>query len=298
MKRLISSLCILSIVAFFNMNIVSAQEAEEQEAAPEQEQPDNRPVRGWFDAAQLIDNPTPVTPAKGSLELIIHHRFGNIKENKFDDVFGLYASSNIRMGFNYGVTDKLMVGIGTERDRKLQDLNWKYAVLQQTRSGSIPVSLSYYGNVALDARGKEFFGPEENYRYIHRLSYFTQFIVARKFNEVLSLQVAPSFMYFNALDRKYSNYNVGVAAGGKIKFNPTWGATFEYSQAYITSDEENAFTPKPSFAFGFEKGTATHAFQVFAASYRSIVPQYNMAMNEAEFFKGGISLGFNVTVRF
>ena len=297
MKRLISSLCILSIAIFFNTNFLTAQDTEEP-VTTEKEQPDNRPVRGWFEAAQLIDNQTPITPAKGGLELLIHHRFGNVKENKLDDIFGIYASSNIRMGFNYGITDKLMIGIGTEKDRKLQDAHVKYAILQQTRSGSIPVSVSFYGNVALDARGEEFFGPEDTYRYIHRLSYFSQFIVARKFSDAISLQVAPSFMYFNAVDRKYSNYNVGLSAGGKIKFSPTWGAILEYDQAYITSDADNAITPKPNFAIGFEKGTATHAFQVFAASYRSIINQYNMAMNEADFFEGGISIGFNITVRF
>jgi hypothetical protein len=281
----------------FNIGVVMAQETEEQ-APAEQEQPDNRPVRNWFDADQLIDNQTPVTPAKGALELIIHHRFGNVKENKFDDIFGIYASSNIRMGFNYGVTDRIMIGIGTEKDRKLQDLHWKYAILQQTRSGSVPVSVSYYGNVALDARDESFFGPEENYKYIHRFSYFSQIIVARKFSDLISLQAAPSFMYFNAIDRKYNNYNVGLSVGGKIKFAPTMGAIFEYDQAYLKNDVDNAFTPKPNFAIGFEKGTATHAFQFFAASYRSIINQYNMAMNEADFFSGGISLGFNITVRF
>lgn len=293
MKRFISIVCILSFALISN-NFINAQETE----SAGQNEPDNRPVRNWFDAAQLIDNQTPISPAKGSLELVIHHRFGNIKENKFDDVFGIYASSNIRMGFNYGLTDRIMIGIGTEKDRKLQDLQWKYAILRQTRSGSVPVSISYFGNVTLDARGEEFFGPEENYRYIHRLSYFSQFIVARKFSEAISLQVAPSFMYFNAVDRKYSNYNVGVSAGGKIKFAPTMGATLEYNQAFLTGEGENAFTPKPSFAIGFEKGTATHAFQVFAASYRSIISQYNMAMNDADFFAGGISFGFNITVRF
>jgi hypothetical protein len=187
MKRFTSLLCIISFVSFFNANLLKAQ--DEEPVASEQNQTDNRPVKGWFETDQLIDNQTPITPAKGSLELIIHHRFGNVKENKLDDIFGIYASSNIRMGFNYGITDRLMVGIGTEKDRKLQDLHWKYAILQQNRSGSVPVSVSYYGNVALDARGEEFFGPKEQYKYIHRFSYFSQFIVARKFSNIFSFRL-------------------------------------------------------------------------------------------------------------
>ncbi|NJO69563.1 MAG: hypothetical protein HC830_10020 [Bacteroidetes bacterium] len=225
MKRLISLLCILSSVILFNGSLFAQ---EEPQPATEENQPDNRPVRGWFDAGQLIDNQTTINPAKGSLELIIHHRFGNAKQNKFDDLFGIYSSSNIRMGFNYGLTDKLMIGIGSEKDRKLQDLHWKYTFLQQTRSGSVPVSISYFGNIALDARSKENFLTENiEYRYIHRFSYFTQLIVARKFSDAFSFQVAPSFIYFNAVEQRYNNYNVGLSAGGKIKFSPSWGATFD-----------------------------------------------------------------------
>jgi hypothetical protein len=304
MKRFLSLLCILSLGIVFNHQII-AQE-NEQPPAEEQPQQDNRPVRGWFDGGQLIDNQTPVTPAKGALEMVIHHRFGNIKENKFDDLFGIYSSSNIRMGFNYGITDRIMIGIGTEKDRKLQELHWKYAIMQQTRSGSVPFSLSYYGNIALDARDKSFFTSTKiEYKYIHRLSYFSQFIFARKMSNVLSLQAAPTFIYFNSVDQKYSNYNVGLSAGGKIKVSQGLGVIFEYSQAYIEStytdvntNVEMHFSPKPNFGIGIEKGTATHCFQVFASNARSIINQYNMGMNEDDFFSGGICFGFNITVRF
>jgi hypothetical protein len=299
MKRSIpffSVYVVIIALLFFNIKPVLSQESEP--ATPAQDEPDNRPVRGWFEGDQLIDNQTPVTPSKGGLELIIHHRFGNVKQNKLEDIFGIYSSSNIRMGINYGISDKFMLGIGTEKDRKLQDLHWKYAILQQTRSGSVPVSLSYYGNIALDARDKSFFTSTKiEYKYIHRFSYFSQLIVARKFNNVLSLQAAPSFMYFNAVDQQYNNYNVGLSIGGKIKFSQSVGAIFEYDQAYLKSNVDNAFTPKPNFAIGIEKGTATHCFQVFLSSYRGIINQYNMAMNTEEFFKGGISVGFNITVR-
>jgi hypothetical protein len=44
---------------------------------------------------------------------------------------------------------------GTTQDYKLQDLEWKYAILQQTRSNSMPVSLSYYGNMVIEATEKK-----------------------------------------------------------------------------------------------------------------------------------------------
>src|SRR5512133_1875735 len=90
---------------FFSLN---AQEGTEEQTTTEQEQPDNRPVRGMFETSQLIDCQTPIQPSQGGLELLIHHRMG--KAEKITDLFGIYSASNIRLGFNYGISDKLMVG--------------------------------------------------------------------------------------------------------------------------------------------------------------------------------------------
>ena len=118
-------------------------------------------------------------------------------ENGISDIFGIYGGANTRLGLDYGITDRIMVGIGTTQNYQLQDMEWKYAILQQTRSNSMPMSLSYYGNMVIDARSEENFGPEESYKFIHRLSYFTEIIVSRKFSEVFSFQVAPEFAYYN-----------------------------------------------------------------------------------------------------
>ena len=105
------------------------------EVAQDQEASKDLPVDAPFETAILIDNQTVATPYKGGLEFNIHHRFGIVK-NGITDIFGIYAPSNIRLGFNYGLTDKLMLGIGLTKDPKnLIDIQWKYAILQQTQSG-------------------------------------------------------------------------------------------------------------------------------------------------------------------
>jgi hypothetical protein len=300
MKRILpkfSAWLIALALIQFSFIPVNAQEGTEEQTTTEQEQPDNRPVRGMFETGQLIDNQTPLQPLQGGFELLIHHRMGKVKE--LSDLFGIYSASNIRLGFNYGITDKIMVGFGTEKDRKLQEFSLKYNLLTQTRSGSVPLSLSLYGNMSIDAREKSYFEAWRiEYRQMHRLSYFTQLIAARKFSDAISFQVAPSFVYFNAVDQKYNNMNLGISAGGRIKIAPQLGAIIEYDQSFLKSDAAGAVTPKPNFAIGIEKGTATHCFQVFVSSYRSISNQYDLAMNEYDFFGGDVHVGFNITVRF
>jgi len=128
-------------------------------------QDDDAPVLPAFETINLIDNQTTMNPYKGSVTLQIQHRFSQISE--IDDLYGIFGSANSRLGVSYGVTDKIMVGFGTTRDSKLQDLEWKLSLLTQTES-KIPVSLSYHGNAVLDARGDEFFGPEQEYRFIRQ----------------------------------------------------------------------------------------------------------------------------------
>jgi len=260
---------------------------------------ESKPVRFTFGTSILIDNHTVATPWKGGLELEIHHRFSLIEN--YHNLFGIYGAANTRIGLNYGITDRLMIGAGTTKDYKLQDIQWKYLILRQNEDNSMPVSLSYYGNMVIDLQKKEAFGPVESYRDIHRLSYFTQIIVARKFNEVFSLQIAPSVAYFNAVphfsnELKYKNLNFGLSAGAKATVAGSHSILIEYDQ--LLTKQELDEQPKPNLSLGWEIGTATHTFQLFVANYSQIINQRNLVFNTNDFSKGEYLVGFNVTVRF
>jgi hypothetical protein len=268
-----------------------------QEEAPVPEK--SKPVRFTFGTGILIENQTVATPYKGGFEFQIYHRFSLIEN--IENLFGIYGAANTRLGLNYGITDRLMVGAGTTKDYKLQDLQWKYLILQQTEDNSMPVSLSYYGNLVLDLRDKEAFGPEDRYRSIHRLSYFTQLILARKFSEKFSFQVAPSVIYFNAVpqysnESSYKNLNFGVSAGGRANLFGSHSLIFEYDQLLTKQDLDDQ--PKPSLSLGWEIGTATHSFQVFVTNYSNIINQYNLLYNTNDLTDWEYLVGFNITVRF
>ncbi|MGD0581959.1 MAG: DUF5777 family beta-barrel protein [Bacteroidales bacterium] len=257
------------------------------------------PVTNTFMAAILIDNQTVSTPGKGKLELEIQHRFGLISTVK--DLYGIYASANTRIGFNYGITDRLMVGLGTTKNYQLQDVEWKYLILRQTEDDKMPVSLSYYGNVVLDARPDNAFGPTESYRFIHRFYYFTQFIVARKINERFSVQVAPSIAYFNSVpqysaDSTYKNLNFGLSVGGKAKLFGNHSIVVEYDQ--LLTKQPKIESTKPNLSIGWEIDTPTHTFRVFVANYDQIINQRNLVYNTNDFAKWQYLFGFNITVRF
>jgi hypothetical protein len=282
---------IVLILSAFLTPVFSQEDTQAQETS--------KPVRLTFGTGILIENQTIATPYKGGLELEIHHRFGPIEN--YHNLFGIYGSANTRIGLNYGITDKLMVGIGTTKDYQLQDIQWKYLILQQTEDNKMPVSLSYYGNIVADLRNIEAFGPGK-YKDIHRLSYFTQLIVARKINDMFSVQIAPSLAYFNAVPTKpdstggYKNLNIGLSAGMRANLFGAHSLILEYDQLLTKQDID--VQPKPNLALGWEIGTATHTFQVFITNYNQIISQRNLVFNTNDFTKGNYLVGFNITVRF
>ena len=232
------------------------------------EEPDNRPIRPPFEIIALLDNQTTVNPYKGSLHFEISHRFSEIED--ISDIFGIYGTANTRLALDYGIIDRIMVGFGTTRDYKLQDFEWKVSILTQTRSWSIPVSLSYYGNMVIDAREKGNFGPEESYKFIHRMSYLTQLITSTKVGPV-SMLVIPSFAWFNGVPHGYNNVNLALSFGVRAQVIRMSSLVLEYDQP-LTQHE--ALETKPNLGFGLEIGTSTHSFRIFVANYQNIIKQY------------------------
>jgi hypothetical protein len=260
----------------------------------------SKPVRFTFGTTTLIENNTVETVYKGGLELEIRHRFSLIEN--YHDLFGIYGSANTRIGLNYGITDRLMIGVGTTKNYQLQDIQWKYLILRQTEDNSIPVSLSYYGNIVVNLQQAGDFGPAASFRDIHRLSYFTQLIVARKINKMFSVQIAPSLAYFNSVPQNidstagYKNLNIGISAGARANLFGNHSLIIEYDK--LLTKQNIAVQPKPNLSLGWEIGTATHSFQIFVTNYDQIINQRNLVFNTNDWSKSQWLIGFNIHVRF
>jgi hypothetical protein len=261
----------------------------------------------------LIDAQTSFVPQKGSVEFVIQHRFSNF-ENGIKDLYGIYGASNIRMAVSYSIIDRLMVGFGTEKDNKYQEFFTKAKLLEQNVKGSIPVSLTFFGNATISGKEKAVWGND--FKFIDRMSYFAQLIVGRKFCKAFSLEAAVSYSHINKVESikiikttpagitktyksLYMNDVIGVTAGAKINFYNNMSFLLEYDQGYFLQMGENQMLfPKPNVALALEIATSTHCFQIFTSSYKGIVPQDNFVKNQFDFTKTkGLMIGFNITVR-
>lgn len=263
--------------------------------------PDNRPAKPAFESGYLIDQQTSFVPVKNTLEFIIHHRFGTFKNGR-QDLLGIYGASNIRLGLNYTFANNLQVGFGTTKLKQYQDLTVKYSLLKQTRSLSIPVSVTFFESIGLDSRPDAAFGTK--YKFSNRFSYFTQLIISHRLNDMLSLQVAPSFTHYNNVDSLYDHDKIGLSFAGRIKFSPqsSFIIGVDLPLEIKGISEYRNFQKnqsKPNISIGFDVETSAHSFQMFIATAQGILPQENMMWNN---LKGSDKLsisqfmiGFNIT---
>jgi hypothetical protein len=293
-------LWVIMAMMSFTWNMAQAQEESvESDAVVEEEtvvKP--KPVKNTFESIWLIDAQTVMVPYKGTFEMDFQHRFGTWN-NGYEDFYGVFAASNIRMGFSYVPVDRLMVGFGLTKFNNLWDFHGKYAIMEQKKEGGSAVSLSYYFNAAVDTRREEDTDFTDG---TDRWSFFHQIMVARKISDKFSIQASGNLSWFNYKDVYDSN---GEFLGedqkahfsgtllARYKISNTIGITLEYDQPFTSSEE--ILDPEPNLSLGLELVTSSHAFQLFVGNYQSLVPQYNHTFNTNNFFDNEILIGFNIT---
>jgi hypothetical protein len=321
--RVITGACLLCFLLGPQALVAQDSTVVEETTAPVKA----KPVKNTFQSVWIIDNQTVMVPVKKTFEMDIQHRFGVVK-NGYEDFWGFFAPSNIRIGFSYSPINKLNVGVGFTKttaaiipdqapssvNGPLWDGSLKYSIITQTK-GLYPVSVTYYVNAAFNTKKDK---DKEVYRnYSDRLSYFHQLIIARKITDKLSVQVAPSISHHNVVngyftqlndstlkikpDMKFDHFALALAA--RYKLTNVTSVMINYDQP-ITKHVSN--NPNPSLSFGLEFNTSSHSFQIFATNYFYLVPQINNLYNTNSPFKytdaadtkiegGKFLIGFNIT---
>ena len=241
-----------------------------------------------FESPQLMDEQSVVVPSAKTLEFNMQHRFGLVN-NGIKDLYGLYApGANIRFNFSYTPINNLSLGFGYAKYKQYLDFNVKYAIVKQRKDWSIPVSVTYFGDLAFDNR-------ENIYdKTVHRISYYHELIIATRLSDKISLQLTPSFSHFNAIDSLFSHDMIAIGLSGRFKISDQSSLVINYTQQ-LTDHKNPNFKLKPGFTFGWEIATSGHAFQIFATTFQGIIPQENIAFNQNDFTKGEFLIGFNIT---
>lgn len=243
-----------------------------------------------FKTTRLINGHTVENVGQGVLDVKISHRFGKVNAGGYE-LFGL-DNATMRMGFDYGITNRLMVGIGRSTFLKTYDAFFKLKILRQASGKkSMPITLSYVPTIALKTLKDE--DPERKNYFSSRLYYTHQLLIARKFSEGTSLQLMPTLSHRNLVKRASEpNSLVAIGIGGRQKLSKRISFNVEY---YYQLDNYKLENTTNSLSAGFDIETGGHVFQLHFTNSQGMSEKTFISETTGKWDKGDIYFGFNIS---
>ncbi|MBJ6108997.1 hypothetical protein JAO73_08250 [Hymenobacter sp. BT523] len=252
-------------------------------------------VAATFKGTHIINSQSVETPGEGTLAFLIQHRFGTINSGPYE-FFGL-DNAVLRLSFEYGVTDRLALGLGRSSQEKTFDGFVKYKALQQsTGAHPMPVSVTLFASSAITTLKFNQTANTTERSTASRLDYTYQVLLARKFSPSLSVQLMPTLIHRNyvALEGMQNDvYSIG--AGLRQKLTKRLALTADYFYllpGYVADNYRNAL------GVGVDIETGGHVFQLHLTNSSGMVEKFFVPQTTGNFFDGDIFFGFTVARNF
>jgi hypothetical protein len=247
-------------------------------------------VRNAFKSSRVINGHSMEFIGKGVLDVRILHRFGEVNSGA-SNLFGL-DEANMRLGFDYGLSNNLTVGVGRSTAGKELDGFLKFRpVWQSTGPGSFPFSIVLVTGVT--AGTTPWSDTTHTYTFNHRLAFYNEVIIGRKFSERFSLQVSPIFVHRNlvALATDENNvYAIGVGARFKLSKRIAFVADYHYIAKGLNKD-----IYKDPLSVGFDIETGGHVFQLHFSNATGMNEKAFLTNTTGDWGKGEVRFGFNLS---
>lgn len=266
-------------------------------------------VFATFKSGNLINVKTTETIHKKELDFRVEHRFGDIagKAGGAKSFFGMDQSTDIRIGFDYGISDNITLGIarakGAGPATQLYEGSVKYRFLEQNLSKGSPLSAAFFGSsIVVGAKASKDVTAATAYEnFNQRWMYVAQIILARKFSPQFSFEVLPTFVHrnFTAYGDKNSLFALGL--GGRLKVTKRMALVADYfiplaDRSYM----EKVWGQKyyNALGLGLEMETGGHVFHLnftnaTAIQEAQIIPETTRSWGRGEF-----RWGFSIARRF
>lgn len=254
------------------------------------------PVLATFKSTRVITGQSIEQVAAKHLNLVILHRFGEV--NMGAEGFWGLDQANMRLVLDYGITNWFQAGIARSSIGKTYDGNIKLKILRQAKGG-MPISLGFYANTGLNS--ETWADPTRMNYFTSRLSFFNQIIVAKKFGDLLSLQIAPCFAHKNLVTYTTDQNTIfAIGTGASIRINRSLRINLE-AYPRVNGREMKTAAGGDLFDYlgiGVDIETGGHVFQLMLSNGSGMLEQHMVRDNFTTWADGGMRLGFNISRTF
>lgn len=279
------------VITLFSVIRIYAQDSKDLMQQLEAEAAKNKTelTEGTFMTTRIVDGQSIKNLAAHVLDVRISHRFGPLSSGAYN-FFGL-DNATMRLGFDYGITNNIMIGIGHSTYQKTYDAFIKFRLLRQASgTKSIPVAVSLVGVVAINTL-KQFDSGKTNFP--DRVSSVYQLLVARKFSNAFALQLMPTLIQEDNISfdhiRKYV-FAMGIGARQRISRRVNINAEYYYQIPQMKSPGSHNV-----FSFGVDIGTGGHVFQLHFTNSFGLTEKSFITETTGRWDKSDVMFGFNIS---
>ena len=285
MKNVIS----LVIIVLCLQNILKAQDTDLLKLVDDDKKK-KEIVKNAFKSTRVINGQSIEFLRPGTMDVRILHRFGQLDEG-YKNFFGLDEAS-MRLGFDFGISNNLMIGVGRSTFKKELDAFVKYAPFQQsTGSRSFPVTIALASGITMN--GLDWADTARKNYFSSRLAYYFQTIIGRKISEGFSLQFTPTLVHKNLVPFETDPndiYSLGV--GGRLKVSKRIALTWDYFYVFNPLSDNLYHNP---LSVGIDIETGGHVFQLHFSNATGMNEPTFITETTGDWSKGEVRFGFNLS---
>ena len=274
-----------SIILFISISV--SLHSQEDLLGLIDDNPKTIPVMATFKATRIVNAQSIEMPKPRILEFVILHRFGSMANGAYD-LFGM-DEAVIRFDLEYGFSDRLSIGIGRSSLNKTYDIFSKLKIVdQRTGHRSFPISLVIFTKMEIETIMKDMDMQD-------RYTYDVQFLLAKKLNRSLSLQLMPTFIHRNLVETHNDHHDlISLGIGGRIKMTRRTSINFDTFFPIGKRGE----TYKQGWGIGYDIETGGHVFQLMVTNARGSFESEYIENASGAFEDLNLYLGFNISRAF
>ena len=287
--KLITSLLVIGMIVFYS---IPARSQDLDALLDKETKPQTTYAAATFKSTRIVNGHSVQQMKKKQLEFRVSHRFGDLNTGSYN-FWGL-DQGTIHLGLGYGITDWLEVGIGRSTYEKTADAFAKVSILRQSSGEkNMPVHISYLASTEVIGLNTN---PAMQQNFTSRMSFIQQILIARKFNESLSLQLTPTFIHRNLVPTELDKNDLfACGIGGRYKLSKRISLNIEYYYVYRANASSLPVTYYNPLSIGIDIETGGHVFQIMVTNAQAMREGGFIGKTAASWSDAGIHLGFNIS---
>lgn len=243
-----------------------------------------------FEALKIGNLESTKVAKGGELYFNVSHRFGSVKGG-FKTFFGL-DQANTRIQLLYGIGDWAHIAVSRESIRKTYSGDLKFRIMRQSEKRWL--TITGYTSIHCNTELSREVYPKMLFE--DRLSYATQLLIARKFHDRFTLEIAPTYIRQNLVLEPFQLHNqLAMGLGARFRLSKRLSLNMEYVMNLYRA-EQSIYKDPLSIGLDFETGG--HVFQLLFSNAQSLNGPGFMTNAEGDWWKGDIFFGFNISRKF